>query len=60
MPEQEHHANQEVLPYSSSPPPNPHSGGASSIATSLDELAKGLATGTLSRGKAIRLAGGAS
>ena len=27
--------------------------------SSLDELAKGLATGTLSRGKAIRLAGGA-
>ena len=57
MPEQEHHiSQQELLPHSSSP--SPHSGG-SSIASSLDELAKGLATGTLSRGKAIRLVGGA-
>src|SRR5215207_1814453 len=29
------------------------------VATSFDELAKGLANGTLSRGKAIRLVGGA-
>jgi hypothetical protein len=58
MPEQqEHHISQEVIPYSSSSPSS-HSG-ASSIATSLDELAKGLANGTLSRGKALRLVGGA-
>jgi hypothetical protein len=50
--QQEHHISQEELRYSSSSP-SPHSGG-SSIASSLDELAKGLATGTLSRGKAIR------
>src|SRR5215213_4455284 len=56
MPQQEHHISQEVVQYSSSP--RPHSG-ASSIATSFDELAKGLANGTLSRGKAIRLVGGA-
>src|SRR5215216_1672878 len=57
MPEQQqHHISQEVVQYSSSP--SSHSGG-SSIATSLDELAKGLASGTLSRGKAIRLVGGA-
>src|SRR5215217_9309675 len=56
MPQQEHHISQEVLQCSS--PPSSHSGG-SSIATSLDELAKGLANGTLSRGKAIRLVGGA-
>ena len=59
MPErQEHHISQEdVLRSSSSffsPPP-----GATSIASSLDELAKGLATGTLSRGKAISWMGGA-
>lgn len=35
-----------------------HSGG-SSIATSFDELAKGLASGTVSRGKALRMVGGA-
>ena len=59
MPEQEKHhtSQQELLPHTSSAP-SPHSGG-SSIAISLDELAKGLATGTLSRGKAIRLVGGA-
>src|SRR5215217_2864222 len=57
MPEQQqHHISQEVVQYSSSL--SSHSGG-SSIATSLDELAKGLANGTLSRGKAIRLVGGA-
>src|SRR5215218_7626726 len=49
----EHHISQEeLLSYSSFA--SPHSGG-SSIASSLDELAKGLATGTVSRGKAIRL-----
>ena len=54
----EHHTSQqELLPYYSSSA-SPHSG-ASSIAISLDELAKGLATGTLSRGKAIRWMGGA-
>ena len=53
MPEQEKHhiSQQELLPSSSAP--SPHSG-ASSIAISLDELAKGLASLTLSRGKAIR------
>src|SRR5215216_3389741 len=56
MPQQEHHSSQEVVRYSSSP--SSHSG-ASSIASSLDKLAKGLANGTLSRGKAIRLVGGA-
>ena len=58
MPEQEKHhiSQQELLPSSSAP--SPHSG-ASSIAISLDELAKGLASGTLSRGKAIRWMGGA-
>jgi hypothetical protein len=35
------------------PRPNP------GVAASLDELAKGLASGTLSRGKALRLMGGA-
>ena len=54
MPEQEvHHiSQQELLPSPSSA--GPHSG-SSSIASSFDELAKGLATGTLSRGKALRL-----
>jgi|SRR5215216_3924299 len=56
MLEQEHHSSQEVLRSSS---PSPHSSGGSFIATSFDELAKGLANGTLSRGKAIRLVGGA-
>src|SRR5215218_7590923 len=57
MPEQQqHHISQEVVQYSSSP--SSHSDG-SSIASSLDELAKGLANGTLSRGKAIRWMGGA-
>jgi len=57
MPEQQqHHISQEVVQYSSSP--SSHSDG-SSIASSLDELAKGLANGTLSRGKALRLVGGA-
>src|SRR5215216_2820811 len=56
MLEQEHHSSQEVLRSSS---PSPHSSGGSFIATSFDELAKGLASGTLSRGKAIRLVGGA-
>jgi hypothetical protein len=58
MPEQEvHHiSQQELLPSSSSA--GPHSG-SSSIASSFDELAKGLATGTLSRGKALRWMGGA-
>ena len=59
MPEQEeHHTSQEeLLPYSSSA--SPHYSGGSSIATSFDELAKGLATGPLSRGKALRWMGGA-
>src|SRR5215217_4641945 len=57
MPEQQqHHISQEVVQYSSSP--SSHSD-RSSIASSLDELAKGLANGTLSRGKALRLVGGA-
>jgi hypothetical protein len=51
MLEQEHHISQEVVRYSSTSA-SPHSGG-SSIASSLDELAKGLANGHLSRGKAI-------
>ena len=56
MLEQGHHTSQvEQLPDSSA---NPHSGG-SSIASTLDVLAKGLASGTVSRGKAIRLVGGA-
>jgi Stigma-specific protein, Stig1 len=59
MPEQqEHHTSQDVVHYYSSSAPSPHSGG-SSIATSFDELAKGLATGTLSRGKALRWMGSA-
>ena len=56
MLEQEHHTSQEeLLPYSPSSA-NSHSG-ASSIASSFDELAKGLATGTLSRGKALPVDG---
>ncbi len=60
MPEQEvHHiSQQELLPSYSSSAAGPHSG-SFSIASSFDELAKGLATGTLSRGKAIRWMGGA-
>ena len=54
--QQEHHTSQEVLRNSSLP--SPHSGG-SSMATSFDELAKGLANGHFSRGKAIRLVSGA-
>ena len=55
----EHHTSQqELLPYPSSSA-SPHSGGSPTIASSLDELAKGLATGTLSRGKALRWMGGA-
>jgi len=57
MPEQEHHiSQQELLP---SPSFASSRSGGSSIATSFDELAKELATGTLSRGKALRLVGGA-
>jgi hypothetical protein len=59
MPEKQvHRSTQEaVLPYYSSPP-STHSGG-SSAASSFDELAKGLASGTLSRGRALRLVAGA-
>jgi hypothetical protein len=57
MPQREHHTSQEeLLPYTSLP--SPHSSG-SSMASSFDELAKGLASGTVSRGKALRLVGGA-
>src|SRR5215207_2206366 len=49
MPEQEHHNRQEVHF-------SPHEAGE---ATSFDELAKGLASGTLSRRKALRLMGAA-
>jgi hypothetical protein len=49
MPEpQEHHINQEVHHSSS----KPHSWSGSSIATSFDELSKGLASGTVSRREA--------
>jgi hypothetical protein len=48
----EHHSRQEV--HSS-----PESSSDSSIATSFDDLAKGLASGTVSRLKALRLMGGA-
>jgi len=60
MPEQEEHpiGQVEVFPHYTSSA-SPRSSGGSSIAGSFDELAKGLANGTLSRGKAIRWMGGA-
>jgi hypothetical protein len=56
MPDQEeqHHISQGVHPSSS-----PESSSGSSIATSFDELAKAMASGTVSRGKALRLMGSA-
>jgi hypothetical protein len=55
--QEEHHGSKEDVLLSSSSASLPS--GGSSIASSFDELAKGLATGTLSRGKAIRWMGGA-
>jgi hypothetical protein len=56
MPDQEeqHHISQGVHPSSS-----PESSSGSSIATSFDELAKAMASGTVSRRKALRLMGAA-
>jgi hypothetical protein len=51
MPDQPEHQKSSQVHYS-----RPHHAGE---ATSFDELAKGLASGTLSRGKALRLLGGA-
>jgi hypothetical protein len=53
--EEQHHISQE-LHYSSS---SPESSSGSSIATSFDELAKAMASGTVSRRKALRLMGAA-
>ena len=52
MPDQPEHQKSSQVHYSS-----PHRAGETT--SSFDELAKGLASGTLSRGKALRLLGGA-